>query len=68
MINGELLKNKIFERGYTIENFSDALNVRNNILIMKINSNIEFTVGEVSKISLLLRLNYNEIEDIFFST
>lgn len=67
MVDSKMLINKILERGYTFEYISNLINVNSDLLFMKIDSKVEFTVCEASKISLLLRLSYKEAKDIFFS-
>ena len=63
---GELLKSKIYERGYSLESFAKEINISKNKLNRKLNTEIEFTVREVSEIFVLLNLSYNELWDIFF--
>ena len=64
--NNLMLENLISKRGYSIPYLAKELGISEKILKSKLERKTEFKVGEVLRISLLLKLNYNEISNIFF--
>ena len=61
-----MLENLISKRGYSITYLAKELGISEKTLKSKLERKTEFKVGEVLRISLLLKLNYNEISNIFF--
>lgn len=61
-----MLETIISKKGFTIRTLANELGICENALKDKINRKSEFKVGEVLKISGLLKLSYNEVTDIFF--
>lgn len=61
-----MLENLISKRGYSIPYLAKELGISEKTLKSKLERKTEFKVGEVLRISLLLKLNYNEISNIFF--
>ncbi len=64
--NNLMLENLISKRGYSIPYLAKELGISEKTLKSKLERKTEFKVGEVLRISLLLKLNYNEISNIFF--
>lgn len=68
MVNINKLKGKIVENGTTVEKLSEALNINQSTFFRKMRNNGEtFTIKEAQLISKLLKLNLNEVNEIFFS-
>ena len=61
-----MLETIISKRGYTIQTFAKELGISEKTLKEKLKRNTDFKVGEVLRISILLKLSYNEVSDIFF--
>ena len=64
--NYDKLKGKIVERFGTQGNFAKALGVSERTLSLKLNNKIFFSQDEISKISNLLDIELEEIQDYFF--
>lgn len=64
--NNLMLENLISKRGCSIPYLAKELGISEKTLKSKLERKTEFKVGEVLRISLLLKLNYNEISNIFF--
>ncbi len=61
-----MLENIISKRGYTLQTLATELGISVKSLKNKLKRKSEFKVGEVLRITLLLKLNYNEVSVIFF--
>lgn len=61
-----MLETIISKRGYTIKTFAKELGISEKTLKEKLKRKANFKVGEVLRISILLKLSYNEVSDIFF--
>ncbi|MBE7014769.1 MAG: DUF739 family protein [Ruminococcaceae bacterium] len=64
--NNLMLENLISKRGYSIPYLAKELGISEKTLKSKLERKTKFKVGEVLRISLLLKLNCNEISNIFF--
>ena len=67
MTNSNKIKGRIVEMGYTLSNFSDALNISRPCLRKKINGQSDFKVSEIEKICELLKISRSEIGNYFFT-
>ena len=68
MLNANLLRGKIAEKGYTQEKLAEEMGVSKNTFSAKIRGYTDFTLSEVSKIcSILGIVDYDEICRIFLS-
>ncbi len=67
MVNISKLKGKVVERNLTITGLAKEAGIPRVTLYRRFLSSEEFTVGEVDKISQVLRLNRDEINEIFFA-
>ncbi len=68
MVNINKLKGKIVEKGFTVSELADKIDLNKATLYRKINDNGEnFTIKETEKIAIILNLTAKEINDIFFA-
>ena len=68
MVNINKLKGKIVEKGVTVSELADKIDLNKATLYRKINDNGEnFTIKETEKIAIILNLTAKEINDIFFA-
>lgn len=67
MTNTAKLQGKIKECGYTLNTLAKAINLSQTGLFNKIHNHREFVVSEIQKISILLLLNEQEIQELFFA-
>lgn len=66
MVNINKLKGKIVEKGFTVSELADKIDLNKATLYRKINDNGEnFTIKETEKIAIILNLTAKEINDIF---
>lgn len=69
MVNAEMLREKIRMSGYTIQELSQKVGIDTSTFYRKIKAGEEgFSVGEARKISEILNLNREEVENIFFAS
>lgn len=67
MVNVRRLKGKIVEYGMSVDILAKEIGINKSTLYRKINSGGEnITVGEMKKISEVLKLSRDEICEIFF--
>ena len=67
VVNLERLRAALKQRGITIEQTADALNVNPSTLYRRFNRQGEkFTVDEVSKLAAMLDLSSERLSEIFF--
>lgn len=67
MTNTAKLQGKIKECGYTLNTLAKAINLSQTGLFNKIHNHREFVVSEIQKISILLLLSEQEIQELFFA-
>ena len=68
MVNINMLKVKILEKGWNIEKIAKKIGIDRSTFYRKMNdTGSEFTIGEADYIARLLGLNYDEVNEIFFS-
>ena len=66
MLNVELLKTKINDRGVTIKYIAQKCNISRETFYNKMNMESEFKASEIDNITKLLRLSKTERDNIFF--
>lgn len=64
--NYDKLKGRIVEKFGTQRNLARALGVSERTISLKLNNKIFFSQDEITKISKLLNISLNEIQDYFF--
>lgn len=67
MVNTRLLRGKIEEKGMNISEVAAKMGVDKATLYRRIQNSETFTIGEVGKITEILRLTNEEAVSIFFS-
>ena len=67
MVNVDLLKGKITERGTNVSEIAVKMGVDKATLYRRIADGSSFTIGEVEKITEALGLSHDEAISIFFS-
>ena len=67
MVNVDLLKGKITERGTNVSEIAVKMGVDKATLYRRIADGSSFTIGEVEKIAEVLRLSHDEAISIFFN-
>lgn len=67
MINSNKLKAKIIENGYNNQTLAPLIDITAYTLGQKIANKTPFNLGEVSELQKLLKLEENEIIEIFFT-
>lgn len=65
--NTKLLKAKMILNGDTIQTLAESLGINRQNASIKINGKREFKQLEIAKIARRYKLNYEELESIFFS-
>lgn len=65
MLNSNLLKGKIIEKGLTLAQFSELSKIKRTALYRKLSGKVEFTRAEIEKIADVLHLSPLLIKDIF---
>lgn len=66
MINGELLQQKIKERGYSVDEFSQKVGVDRSVAYRWISGKCVFSIDRAKAIVKELKLNSDEAYTIFF--
>lgn len=68
MANMKKLKLKLKEKGLSVEDVSKTMGINRATFYRKIKNDGEtFTVGDIDKLSRILGLQVNEINEIFFA-
>lgn len=68
MTNAEKLKAKLKEKNMSIEDISETIGIDRSTFYRKLSSDgMQFTIGEVDRISKVLNLSIHDINSIFFS-
>ncbi len=68
MVNINMLKFKIIEKGWNVEKIAKKIGIDRSTFYRKMNdTGSEFTIREADYIARLLDLNYDEVNEIFFS-
>lgn len=69
-MNGALLKGKIREKSLTQKDVADNIGISLSRFNAKLNNSggAEFSLGEVRAIKSLLKLNSEQVDQIFFDT
>lgn len=68
MINVNKLKGKIVEKGLSVEQLAEQMQINKSTLYRKLASGGElFTIKEANMIAKILELDFKEINDIFFN-
>ena len=68
MVNINMLKVKILEKGWNIEKIAKKIGIDRSTFYRKMNdTGSECELGEADYIARLLDLNYDEVNEIFFS-
>lgn len=65
-MNTNKLKGKIVERGLTLKDFADKLNINPSTLTRKLNGEVEFKRDEIMSTIEILDLTPEEVIAIFF--
>lgn len=65
-MNTNKLKGKIVERGLTLKDFADKLNINPSTLTRKLNGEVEFKRDEIMSTIEILGLTPEEVIAIFF--
>ena len=68
MVNVDLLKGKITERGTNVSEIAVKMGVDKATLYRRIADGSSFTIGEVEKIAEVLKLSHEEAISIFFTS
>lgn len=66
-MNTNKLKGKIVERGLTLKDFADKLNINPSTLTRKLNGEVEFKRDEIMSTIEILGLTPEEVIAIFFA-
>ena len=67
MVNTKLFQQEMRKNGYTIETLAKEIGRTRTGLFNKIHNKSEFRATEINKISILLKLNKTEVNQIFFA-
>lgn len=67
MVNVDMLRGKIAERGMNVSEVSEKMGVDKATLYRRIADGESFTIGEARKIADILNLTHAEAVSIFFS-
>ena len=67
MIKSEELKKAIRRGGYTLDTLSAQIGISRTALFNKIHGKSEFSISELDKIRLLLKMKTSESNKIFFA-
>ncbi|MDR2091166.1 MAG: helix-turn-helix transcriptional regulator [Clostridiales bacterium] len=68
MVKKNKLKGNIIERGLTVGQLAESINIDKSTFYRKLNKDVEsFTIKEVSLIIKTLNLSLDEIHEIFFA-
>ncbi|MBR5305974.1 MAG: helix-turn-helix transcriptional regulator [Oscillospiraceae bacterium] len=65
-MNGNKLKAKIIEKGFSVAEFSEAIEMSYYALNRRMNNLENFSIGEAKKIKEVLNLTDEEATEIFF--
>ncbi len=68
MVNVNLLKSKIVEKGMNVSKVAEAMGVDKATLYRRISDCTSFTIGEAEKIVCVLNLSHEEAISIFFAS
>ena len=66
-MNENILKAKMVEQGITTEALADMLGINSTTLYRKMSGSSDFKRAEIQQITVLLKLNSNEMFRIFFA-
>lgn len=67
MVNINKLKGKMIEKGYNVASLSKAIGMHRGTFYRKLNHDGDFTIKEANAMVLVLSLNRDEVNAIFFS-
>lgn len=67
MVNINLLRGKIVERGTNVSDVAEKMGIDKTTLYRRIADGDAFTIGEAQKITDILNLSHDEAVAIFFS-
>lgn len=66
MTNANKIRGRIIEQGYTFGSFSQAMGKSRPSINKKIRGDTEWTVAEIERACMLLKIDKDEITDYFF--
>lgn len=66
MMNANMLKGRIIEKGFSIKEFSKQTEIKKTALYRKLSGKTEFNRIEIERIAEVLKLSSDEIRNIFF--
>ena len=66
-MNIKKLRAKMVENGYTLKTLSKAMGLSISTIQRKVSGTCEFSRDEIEKLSKVLKLNSEQIIDIFFT-
>lgn len=67
MVDGERLRSIIIGTGRTFTYVAAYLDITTRALDLKLNNKTEFKVSEAAKLSMLLELSQEQVNEIFFA-
>ena len=67
MVDGERLRSIIIGTGRTFTYVANYLGITTRALDLKLNNKTEFKVSEAAKLSTLLELSQDQVNEIFFA-
>lgn len=67
MTNSLKLRSVILEKGFTQDQIAEKLGISSTSLNYKINNKTEFKASEIKKLSEILELTQDQVNDIFFA-
>lgn len=67
MLNPNMLRGKIVERGFSIASVSEAMHINKSTFYRKLSGDCEFTIRDADMLVNILSLSLEEARAIFFS-